>query len=147
MSKKIIIYDSPMCCTSGLCGSNQDQTVIQFNAVLEKLKKDGYEIERYVISQSPEKFKEDPKILELIQQRSLKVLPITKINGTIVKTEKYPTLEEIENEAAETGPASGSKVGDQTGGCCAGGGACGTDCIPSDDADNNLHAKGGCCCS
>ncbi len=125
MSKKIVIYDSPMCCTSGLCGASQDQTLIEFNSVLEELKKRGYEIERYVISQSPDKFKEDPEILKLIQEREIKVLPITKVNGIVIKTEGYPTLEEIENGAAEAKPASEKGADSRAGGCCAGGGCCG----------------------
>lgn len=125
MNKKIIIYDSPMCCTSGLCGASQDQTLIEINSVLEELKKRGYEIERYVISQSPDKFKEDPEVIKLIQEREIKALPITKVNGIIIKTESYPTLQEIENEAAEVKPANENKNNIQQGGCCAGGSCCG----------------------
>lgn len=96
MNKKIIIYDSPMCCSSGVCGPNPDQTLIEFQNTFTTLKKSGYDIERYIITQSPEKFKENPKVIKLIQEQQLKVLPITTVDGTVVKTAVYPTAQELE---------------------------------------------------
>jgi|SRR3990167_4027275 len=95
MNKKIIIYDPPMCCSSGVCGPNPDQTLIDLQDSLSVLKAEGAEVERYIITQSPEKFKENPQVIKLIQKQQLKVLPITSMNGTIVKTGSYPTLEEF----------------------------------------------------
>ena len=95
MNKKIIIYDPPMCCSSGVCGPNPDQTLIDLQDSLSVLKAEGAEVERDIITQSPEKFKENPQVIKLIQKQQLKVLPITSMNGTIVKTGSYPTLEEF----------------------------------------------------
>lgn len=97
MQPKFIIYDPPMCCSSGVCGPNPDQTLIDFQNTLTELKKSGIEVERYIITQSPEKFKENPQVIKLIQEKQLSVLPITTLNGMIVKTGSYPTLEEFKN--------------------------------------------------
>lgn len=97
MQPKFIIYDPPMCCSTGVCGPNPDQGLIEFQDTLTKLKNSGVEIERYIITQSPEKFKENPQVIKLIQEKQLSVLPITALNGTIVKTGSYPTLEEFQN--------------------------------------------------
>ena len=94
MQSKFIIYDPPMCCSSGVCGPNPDQTLIEFQATVAELKKTGVEVERCLITQSPEKFKENPHVIKLIQEQQLKVLPITAVNGVIVKTGGYPTLAE-----------------------------------------------------
>ena len=96
MNKKIVIYDPPMCCSSGVCGPNSDKTLIEFQEVFTGLKKSGYNIERYVITQSPEKFKENPEVINLIQKEDLKVLPITTVDSIVVKKGSYPTKEEIE---------------------------------------------------
>lgn len=96
MNKKIVIYDPPMCCSSGVCGPNPDQTLIEFQNMYSKLKQSGYDIERYVITQSPEKFKENPQIIKLIQEQQLKVLPITTVNNVVVKTGSYPTGKELQ---------------------------------------------------
>lgn len=95
MKTKIIIYDPPMCCSSGVCGPNPDQTLIDLQNTLAKLKETGIEVKRYLITQSPEKFKENPAIIKLIQEQQLKALPITTCNGKIVKTGSYLTLEEF----------------------------------------------------
>lgn len=95
MNKKFIIYDPPMCCSSGMCGPNPNQTLIDFQNVLTKVKKVGVEVERYIITQSPEKFKENLAVIKLIQEQQLAVLPITTLNGEIVKSRAYPTFEEF----------------------------------------------------
>lgn len=95
MQTKFIIYDPPMCCSTGVCGPNPDQSLIEFQNTLTALKNDGIEVERYIITQSPEKFKENPQVIKLIQEQQLKVLPITTMDGTIVKTGSYPTIEEF----------------------------------------------------
>lgn len=96
MNKKIIIYDPPMCCSSGVCGPNPDQTLIEFQDTYAKLKQSGNDIERYIITQSPEKFKENPQIIKLIQEQQLKVLPITTVDNVVVKTGSYPTGKELQ---------------------------------------------------
>ena len=37
MSKKFIIYDPPMCCSTGVCGPNPDQALINLQDTLEKI--------------------------------------------------------------------------------------------------------------
>ena len=95
MNNKFIIYDPPMCCSTGVCGPNPDKSLIDLQDTLDELKKSGVKIERYIITQSPAKFKDNPQVIELIQKQQLKVLPITNFNGKIVKTVSYPTLEEF----------------------------------------------------
>lgn len=97
MKNKIVIYDPPMCCSSGVCGPNPDQTLIDFQDTFKHLVQVGESIERYIITQSPEKFKENPKIIKLIQEQQLKVLPITTVNDEVVKTGGYPTKQELES--------------------------------------------------
>lgn len=92
---KVIIYDPPMCCSTGVCGPDPDQNLLDFQEILDKLRKSGVEVERYIITQSPEKFKENPPVIKLIQEQQLKVLPITAVNGKIVKTGGYPTAGEF----------------------------------------------------
>lgn len=98
---KIIIYEPPMCCSTGCCGPNIDQNLMSFDDVLEIIRKSGVEIERYSVNQSPEKFREHPEVLDLVREKQLKALPITTCNGKIVKAGEYPTLEEFQNFISE----------------------------------------------
>lgn len=95
MKNKIIIYDPPMCCSTGVCGPSPDQTLINLQDTLEKVKEMGAEVERCLITQSPQKFRDNPAVIKLIQEQQLKALPITTYNGKIVKTGAYLTLAEF----------------------------------------------------
>ncbi len=97
MKNTIIIYDSPMCCLTGVCGPNPDPKLMAFHELYTDLKQSGYDIERYSITQTPEKFKENPRIIKLIQEEQLKVLPITTVNYAVVKKGSYPTKDELES--------------------------------------------------
>lgn len=96
MKNKIVIFDPPMCCSSGICGPNPDTTLIDFQDLFAKFLKSGTNIERYLITQSPEKFKENSEVIKLIQEKQLACLPITTLNGKIVKSGSYSTSEELE---------------------------------------------------
>lgn len=97
MQPKFVIYDPPMCCSTGVCGPNPDESLIELQDTLAALEKENIKVERYIITQSPEKFKENPQVIKLIQEQQLKVLPITTMDGTIIKTGNYPTLEEFKS--------------------------------------------------
>ena len=85
-----------MCCSTGVCGPNPDQALINLQDTLEKVRNMGAEVERYLITQSPQAFKDNPEIIKLIQEQQLKALPITTWDGKVVKTGAYPTLKEFE---------------------------------------------------
>lgn len=78
-----------------MCGPTPDQTLIDLQDILAEVKKLGIEVVRYIITQSPDKFKENPEVIKLIQEQQLKALPITSFNGRIIKIGSYPTLEEF----------------------------------------------------
>ena len=96
MKNKFVIYDPPMCCSTGVCGPNPDQALINLQDTLEKVRNMGAEVERYLITQSPQAFKDNPEIIRLIHEQQLKALPITTCDGKVVKTGAYPTLKEFE---------------------------------------------------
>ena len=91
-----------MCCSSGVCGPNPNSVLIKFQDTIDKLKVDRIEVERYVITQSPEKFKENPQVIKLIQNEQLNVLPITFYNETVVLKGRYPTYEECKSYVSKT---------------------------------------------
>lgn len=95
MDKKIIVYDPPMCCASGVCGPNPDQNLLNFQNTIIELKKLGISIERRVITSSADDIRKNPELLNLIREKHLKALPIIMINDVIVKHGSYPSLEEF----------------------------------------------------
>lgn len=92
---KIEIFDPPMCCSSGLCGPTVDPALVAINDAVLQLKKDGIEVARYMINQSPMAFRSNPDVMKLIKEKGSESLPITVVNGRIIKYGAYPTYDEI----------------------------------------------------
>jgi hypothetical protein len=140
---KIVIYESAMCCSSGVCGPNPDKELIELQDTIEKVQKMGCEVERYSITQSPKKFRENPAIIKLIQEHQIKALPVTTYEGRIVKVGTYPSLGELQGAISENKPipALTLPVAD---GCCSGKTHCDIGCGPNYEGD--LKKRSNSCC-
>lgn len=93
--KKIAIYDPAMCCSTGVCGASVDTELLRVATVIENLKQNGADICRYNLSSEPSAFVENKLISEYLKQNGPEVLPITLVDGEVVKTKGYPTNEEF----------------------------------------------------
>jgi hypothetical protein len=147
MSEKIIIYESAMCCSSGVCGPSPDQALLDLQDTLEKIKNLGSEVERYSITQSPRKFRENPQVIRLIQEQQLKALPITTFNGNVVKSGSYPTLEELKKLLKDGVDPSHVLAEETTSeqGCCAGQDFCDIRCAPGYRDGIHSDLESDCC--
>ena len=92
---KIEIYDPAMCCSTGICGPAVNPELIRVSAVIENLKKNGIEIKRYNLSSEPQAYMSNAEINKALNAKGTKVLPITVVDGKIVKEADYPTNEEF----------------------------------------------------
>ena len=96
----IEIFDPPMCCPSGLCGPDIDPALLDINEAILKVKKefDGQvKIERYLLSQQGQKFMQQPEVMKRLQSNGVEILPLTLVDGKVVKEKSYPTFDEIKN--------------------------------------------------
>ena len=92
------IFDPPMCCSSGLCGPTQDQALVDANEMLLSLAARGVQVERYQMTTNPGAFLGNGEVMRLIRLRqNMSALPITVVNGHVIKTDAYPNLREIES--------------------------------------------------
>lgn len=96
-------FEPPMCCSTGVCGPSVDEKLVKLMENIELLKKKykGIKIERYMITQHPMKFKENENVYKLVKENGRKILPITTLNGQVIKTDIYPTLEEMEGSIGD----------------------------------------------
>ena len=97
---KVEFFEPPMCCSTGLCGPAPDKTLVQLGQDISKLKEKFQDIiiERYMITQQPLKFRDNEEVYRLVKEKSKDILPITTLNGRVIKTHKYPALDEIISE-------------------------------------------------
>ncbi|GBG55822.1 arsenic resistance operon repressor [Sporomusaceae bacterium FL31] len=121
--RKIEIYDPAMCCSTGICGPSIDQELLRVATVMNSLAKRGVFITRYNLSSDPQAFIDNKKVNEYLIKEEVEVLPITLVDGEVVKTRAYPTDDEFAQwtglAKSEFTAASESKgCGCCDGGCC-----------------------------
>jgi hypothetical protein len=96
------IFDPPMCCSTGLCGPVQDQSLIDLDQMLRDVKRRGIRVERHQMTSNPGVFMKNAEVMRLVRERKLSVLPITVVNGRVLKTGAYPLREELEAALKES---------------------------------------------
>jgi len=106
---KIEIFDPPMCCPSGLCGPSIDPALLDINEAILKIKSDfagKVTIERYLLTQLGPKFMENPHVLALLKSHGVAILPITTVDGDVIKQKAYPSYDELKSVIGEKASAT-----------------------------------------
>jgi Arsenical resistance operon trans-acting repressor ArsD. len=93
--KKMVIYDPAMCCPTGVCGPSVDKNLLRVHTAINRLKNKGIVVERYNLSNAPQAFVDNKKVNKLLVEEGVDILPITMVDGEIVKVKEYPTNEEF----------------------------------------------------
>ncbi len=92
---KMIIFDPAMCCSTGLCGPVIDLELLRISTVISNLEKNGVKVERYNLNSNLQAFVDNIVIHEILNRDGVDVLPVTIVDGKVVKTNKYPTNDEL----------------------------------------------------
>lgn len=93
--KKMIIFDPAMCCSTGVCGPSIDKELLRVSTVLNNLKNKGVLVERHNLTNNPQIFVANKTINEMLNKDGIDILPVTMLDGAVVKTKAYPTNEEF----------------------------------------------------
>ena len=96
---RVEIFDPPMCCPTGICGPTIDPVLLDIQEALLKIHKqfDGAaNVERYLLSQQAARFMQNPQVLALLKKEGTEILPITVVEGEVVKTKSYPSFQELD---------------------------------------------------
>jgi len=127
--KTILIYDRPMCCSTGICGPSVVTVLPRFAADLATMKNAGNNVQRYNLSQQPQAFIENKEIHALISSKGTDVLPVVVVDGRVVSKGIYPSLEMFQmwtgggvTPAAAPAATMSLPIADQ--GCCSGSTGC-----------------------
>ncbi|GKU24581.1 arsenite efflux transporter metallochaperone ArsD [Clostridium folliculivorans] len=93
--KKMIIFDPAMCCSTGVCGPSIDPELLRVSTVLNNLKSRGIIVDRFNLTNNPQAFVDNKVINHLLNSEGIECLPVTIVDGEVVKTKAYPTNEEF----------------------------------------------------
>lgn len=111
------IYDPPMCCSTGVCGTNVKSELVEFAGALKMLAKRGIAVERWNLAQQPQAFTENPNVKELLNSLGKDGLPFIFVNDELKISGRYPTSKELFDLLGLDGTAKNADVS-CTEGCC-----------------------------
>lgn len=118
---KLELFEEALCCSTGVCGPSVDDNLLRITGIFESLKKiNRVEANRYNLSSNPADFTKNELVLKELQENGNDILPITLVNGKIVKTGNYPTNEEIQEFTGIVFVTQNT----QNNSCCGGNGTC-----------------------
>ncbi len=64
--KTILVYDPPMCCSSGVCGPDVDPLLPRFAGMLGQLENFGVTVERHNLAQEPVAFAQNRQVRAIL---------------------------------------------------------------------------------
>lgn len=95
---ELIIYEGAMCCSTGVCGPEPDQSLIAFNDTVKRLQNDygnRLTIMRASLTFNTLIFLSHPEIARLVKENGPQVLPITTLNSEIIARQEYLSSAEL----------------------------------------------------
>lgn len=84
-----------MCCSTGLCGPDPDEALVQFASDLRALAAEGVPVVRHNLAQEPEAFMAEPAVVQAINALGTSVLPMIVRGGVVLSHSRYPSLSEL----------------------------------------------------
>lgn len=93
--KMIQVFDPTMCCATGVCGADVDQTLVDFAADVDWLKSRGTRIERINLATDPIAFASSTTVKAFLERSGPEALPLILIDGEIALAGRYPTRTEL----------------------------------------------------
>lgn len=121
--KKMIIFDPAMCCSTGVCGPSVNPELLRVSTIINNLNGKGILVERYNLTNNPQIFVDNKTINEVLMTKGVDVLPVTMVDGEIVKLGSYPTNDEF-CTLLGISPDLLKAEGKKSKGCCCKGGCC-----------------------
>ena len=91
----IQIYDPALCCSTGVCGVETDQHLVDFSADMDWAKQNGAHIERFNLAQQPIAFAENPVVKAFLERSGADALPLILLDGEVALAGRYPTRAEL----------------------------------------------------
>lgn len=92
---KLEIFDSAMCCSTGICGSSTDPTLVTFASDLEWLRAQGVEVIRHGLSFEPDEFVNNEIVKEAVCAGGNACLPLMLVDSKIVSKSVYPSRKKL----------------------------------------------------
>lgn len=103
---QIQLYEEAMCCSTGVCGPDPDDELVELSAALDQLEDEfeTAEISRANMQHNIDEFLNTQEIYDLVEENGPEILPITTVDGEIVAKEEYLSYDELAAELRANQP-------------------------------------------
>ena len=110
--KTIQIFDPALCCSSGVCGQDVDQSLVSLAADLDWAKQQG--------------FAHNATVKAFLERSGAEALPLVLVDGEVALAGRYPNRAELTRWAGLAAPAAAPVLAEvaPAGSCCSGGKCC-----------------------
>ncbi|WP_277540086.1 arsenite efflux transporter metallochaperone ArsD [Haloarcula laminariae] len=99
---EITLYEEAMCCSTGVCGPDPDDELVEVSAALDQLEDEfDVEVTRANMQHNIDQFLNTQRIYDMVQEDGPSVLPITVVDGDIVAKSEYLGYDELASELSE----------------------------------------------
>ncbi|EMA05617.1 Arsenical resistance operon trans-acting repressor ArsD [Haloarcula vallismortis] len=100
---ELTLYEEAMCCSTGVCGPDPDDELVEVSAALDQLE-DEYDVEvtRANMQHNIDQFLNTQRIYDMVQENGPSILPITVVDGDIVAKSEYLSYDELVSELSDT---------------------------------------------
>jgi hypothetical protein len=98
----ITVYDPAMCCSTGICGTDVDQKLVDLAADLDWLQAQGVTVRRFGLSREPAEFAANATIRQIMQDSDGDDLPVFVVDGAVKAKARYPKRAELAEWAGLT---------------------------------------------
>lgn len=100
----ITVYDPAMCCSTGICGTDVDQRLVDLSANLDWLKAQGVSVQRFGLSREPAEFAANDTIRQIMLESEGDDLPAFIVDGALKAKARYPSRDELAEWAGLAAP-------------------------------------------
>jgi hypothetical protein len=129
--KTIQVFDPALCCSTGVCGVDVDQRLVDFSATARWAEQNGIAVERYNLAQQPMAFAESPVVKAFLEASGEQGLPVILVDGMMVLSGRYPDRAELARLAGVDTRVE--RPVDTAGACC------------GSATDESRKSSGSCC--
>jgi hypothetical protein len=123
--KQVQVFDPALCCSSGVCGTDVDQKLVDFSADVDWAKQNGLAIERLNLAQQPMAFAQNLAVKGLLERSGESALPITLVDGEVAFAGRYPGRDDLARWIGIPAAVSEPATTTSSDACCSGGNCCG----------------------
>jgi hypothetical protein len=91
----LMVFDPALCCSTGVCGPEVDDTLVRFAADVEWLRAQGVSVRRYNLAHEAGAFAGNAVVRQALQREGTDCLPLVLARGELMARGRYPSRDEL----------------------------------------------------